>query len=120
MAGEVDDHPITRYRPSGGPSGGDGAGDHDRGLLRVAVPGYGRSRAIREADVAPRLLPWNPAPEVGVLLPYNLTVSRERGRTVVRAMNPESALSLLDSDEVEEVAQTVGAALKRVVTAVTD
>lgn len=60
------------------------------------------------------------APEVGVLLPCNLTVSREQGRTVVRAMNPESALSLLESDEVQEVAQTVGAALKRVVTAVTD
>ena len=60
------------------------------------------------------------APEVGVLLPCNVTVSRENGRTVVRGMNPEKALSLLDSDDIEEVAQTVGAALSRVVAAVTD
>jgi len=59
------------------------------------------------------------APEVGVLLPCNVTVSREGGRTVVRAMNPESALSLVDAPEVAEVADEVGAALRRVVEAVT-
>ena len=59
------------------------------------------------------------APEVGVLLPCNVTVSREDGRTVVRAMNPESALSLVDAPEVEKVADEVGAALQRVVRAVT-
>lgn len=57
-------------------------------------------------------------PEVGVLLPCNVTVSREDGKTVVRAMNPESALSLLDSPVVAEVADEVGAALRRVVAAV--
>ena len=57
-------------------------------------------------------------PEVGVLLPCNLTVSREGGRTVVRAMNPQAAMGLLGSPVLGEVASEVGAALKRVVGAV--
>jgi uncharacterized protein (DUF302 family) len=57
-------------------------------------------------------------PAVGVLLPCNVTVSREGGRTVVRAMNPESALSLIDNREVGEVAGEVASALRRVVQAV--
>lgn len=60
------------------------------------------------------------APEVGVLLPCNVTVAREGGRTVVRAMNPESALSMIDHPEIAEVAREVAAALRRVVGAVTD
>jgi uncharacterized protein (DUF302 family) len=60
------------------------------------------------------------APEVGVLLPCNVTVAREGGRTVVRAMNPESALSMIDHPEIAEVAREVAAALRRVVAAVTD
>jgi len=59
------------------------------------------------------------APEVGVLLPCNVTVSREGGKTVVRAMNPQSALSLVDAPEVAAVADEVGTALRRVVDAVT-
>jgi uncharacterized protein (DUF302 family) len=59
------------------------------------------------------------APEVGVFLPCNVTVSVEGDRTVVRAMNPASAMSMLDSEELGEVAESVGAALARVVTAVT-
>ncbi|HEX2253072.1 MAG TPA: DUF302 domain-containing protein [Thermoanaerobaculia bacterium] len=59
------------------------------------------------------------APEVGVLLPCNVTVSRENGQTVVRAMNPEVALGMLDDPEVEAVACEVGAALRRVLQAVT-
>lgn len=58
------------------------------------------------------------APEVGVLLPCNVTVSREGGKTVVRAMNPQAALGLLSSPAVEEVAREVGAALRRVVGAI--
>ena len=54
-------------------------------------------------------------PEVGVLLPCNVTVSVEEGRTVVRAMNPRSALGILDQPELEEVAAEVGEALERVV-----
>jgi len=58
------------------------------------------------------------APEVGVMLPCNVTVSVEEGRTVVRAMNPRAALSLLDSAVVAAVAEEVGAALERVIAAV--
>ena len=56
--------------------------------------------------------------DVGVLLPCNVTVSREDGRTVVRAMNPGAAMGLLDSPVLAEVAAEVGAALRRVVAAV--
>ena len=59
------------------------------------------------------------SPEVGVLLPCNVCVSVEGGQTVVRAMNPESAMSLLKNPEVEKVAAEVAAALRRVVQAVT-
>ena len=55
------------------------------------------------------------APEVGVLLPCNVTVSVEQGGTVVRAMNPRSALGILDNPELAEVAAEVGDALERVV-----
>ena len=58
------------------------------------------------------------SPEVGVLLPCNVCVSVEGGQTVVRAMNPESAMSLLKDPEVGEVAREVAAALRRVVQSV--
>lgn len=57
-------------------------------------------------------------PEVGVLLPCNVTVSVEKGKTVVRAMNPAVALGVLQSDELEEMATEVGAALQNVVDSV--
>ncbi len=57
----------------------------------------------------------NAAPEVGVLLPCNVTVSVEDGKTVVRAMNPAIALALIDSAVLADVAREVGAALQRVV-----
>jgi uncharacterized protein (DUF302 family) len=53
-----------------------------------------------------------------VLLPCNVTVSREEGKTVVRAMNPQAALSLVSNPVVAEVAGEVGAALRRVLQAV--
>lgn len=55
------------------------------------------------------------SPETGVLLPCNVCVSVEGGETVVRAMNPESAMSLLKDPKVGEVAREVAAALRRVV-----
>lgn len=55
------------------------------------------------------------APEVGVLLPCNVTVSIEEGSTVVRAMNPGAAMGILDNPELEEVGEWVGAALQRVI-----
>ena len=54
-------------------------------------------------------------PEVGVLLPCNVTVSRERGKTVIRAMNPQAALGILNNPALDEVACEVAAALRRVV-----
>jgi uncharacterized protein (DUF302 family) len=57
------------------------------------------------------------APEVGVLLPCNVTVSVEDGRTMVRAMRPDSVLGILRLPELAPVGEHVGAALRRVVTA---
>ncbi len=56
-------------------------------------------------------------PEVGVLLPCNVTVSVEGGTTVVRAMDPEGVMGLLDSPELAEVGADIGARLRRVVDA---
>ena len=56
------------------------------------------------------------APEVGVLLPCNVTVSVETGRTVVRAMNPESVLSVVGKPSLRPIGAEVGAGLRRVVT----
>ena len=57
-------------------------------------------------------------PEVAVMLPCNVTVSVEKGKTVVRAVNPEAAMGLLDNPEVTAVATEVGQALQRVLAAV--
>jgi uncharacterized protein (DUF302 family) len=57
-------------------------------------------------------------PEVGVLLPCNVCVSREGGQTVVRAMKPGSVMEILPHPELRAVGQEVGAALRRVVAAV--
>ena len=54
------------------------------------------------------------APDVGVLLPCNVTVSIERGRTIVRAMDPEAVLGLIARPELAAVGADVGAALRRV------
>jgi len=58
------------------------------------------------------------APEAGVLLPCNVTVSVEDGRTVVRAMNPGVALGVLQAEGLGAVAEDVGEALQRAVQAV--
>ena len=57
-------------------------------------------------------------PEVGVMLPCNVAVSIEDGRTWVRAMNPESAMGFFENAELAAVADEVGAALRQVVEAV--
>ena len=57
------------------------------------------------------------APEVGVLLPCNVTVSVEGGKTVVRAMDPAPVMGLVGKAELAAVGAEVGAALKRVVAA---
>ena len=53
-------------------------------------------------------------PEVSVLLPCNVAVAREGGRTVVRAMNPGAAMRLLESPDLDAVAREVGTALRGV------
>lgn len=57
------------------------------------------------------------APEVGVLLPCNVTVSVEGGRTVVRAMNPGSVLGIIGEPALAPVGDHVAAALRRVLEA---
>ncbi len=57
------------------------------------------------------------SPEVGVLLPCNVTVSIERGHTVVRAMNPQGVLGIIGNPDLASVGEHVGAALRRVVAA---
>ena len=56
-------------------------------------------------------------PEVGVLLPCNVTVSVEDGTTVVRAMDPAGVMGILGSEELAEVGADIGARLRRVVDA---
>jgi len=58
------------------------------------------------------------APEAGVLLPCNVTVSVEEGKTVVRAMNPGVVMGVLKAEGLEDVAVDVGNALQRAVQAV--
>jgi uncharacterized protein (DUF302 family) len=57
------------------------------------------------------------APEVGVLLPCNVTISVEAGKTVVRAMNPGSVMGILGRAELESVGEHVGSALRRALAA---
>lgn len=57
-------------------------------------------------------------PEVAVLLPCNVCVAVEQGRTVVRAMNPASVMEKLANPALAHVGAEVGAALRRVVAAV--
>ena len=54
-------------------------------------------------------------PGVGVLLPCNVTVSVESGHTIVRAMDPASAMGILEEPELAPVGNQVGAALRRVI-----
>ena len=53
-----------------------------------------------------------------MLLPCNVAVAVENGRTVVRAMNPEGAMKMLGNPALDAVAAEVGAALRRVLSAV--
>lgn len=55
------------------------------------------------------------APEVGVLLPCNVTVSVEDGKTVVRAMKPASVMAVIGNSELAPIGERVGQALRRVV-----
>jgi uncharacterized protein (DUF302 family) len=56
-------------------------------------------------------------PEVGTLLPCNVTVSVEDGVTVVRAMDPGAVMAVLDSPALAGVGTEIAAKLRRVVEA---
>lgn len=56
-------------------------------------------------------------PEVGVLLPCNVTVSVEGGTTVIRAMDPSAVMGLVPAPELAAVGQEIGTKLRRVVDA---
>jgi uncharacterized protein (DUF302 family) len=53
-------------------------------------------------------------PEVGVLLPCNVLVYEEEGKTVVSAMDPEAAMVLVKNEKVGEVAKQVRQKMQRV------
>jgi uncharacterized protein (DUF302 family) len=56
-------------------------------------------------------------PEVGVLLPCNVCVSVEGGKTFVRAMDPAPVMGLIGNQELAPVGAEVRAALTRVIQA---
>ncbi len=43
-------------------------------------------------------------PEIGLLLPCNVTVRTEAGRTIVQAMNPQLMVSVVDRPALQSVA----------------
>ena len=57
------------------------------------------------------------APEVGVLLPCNVTVSVENGQTVVRAMDPAAVMGLVSVPALASLGQEIGEKLRRVIEA---
>lgn len=81
-----------------------------------------------DRDMAPHIIlgACNPAlawdavhavPDIGVLLPCNVTVREEDGRVVVSAMDPEAALSLIDDATVHRVGKEAASRLRRVIDA---
>ncbi len=81
-----------------------------------------------DVDVAPYLIlgachpssahkALSAAPEAGVLLPCNVTISVEGGKTIVRAMNPESVMAVVGKPALAPIGAEVGAALRRIVEA---
>lgn len=58
------------------------------------------------------------APEIGLMLPCNVTVSQEEnGRILVNLINPTMMLGVIDLPELAEVANDAGERLKRVASA---
>jgi uncharacterized protein (DUF302 family) len=54
-------------------------------------------------------------PDLGVLLPCNVVVRREDGKTQIAAIDPERMLSIVDNDEVVPLAAEVRSRLATVV-----
>jgi uncharacterized protein (DUF302 family) len=54
--------------------------------------------------------------EIGLLLPCNVIVYEDNsGRTVVSAINPESAMSMIDNPKLKDIAAKVAAKLRAVI-----
>ena len=53
--------------------------------------------------------------EVGLLLPCNVIVYRKDNKTFVSAIDPVCAMSVVDNDKLEEIAQEVKIKLERVI-----
>lgn len=51
-------------------------------------------------------------PEIGLLLPCNVIVRTEAGRTIVQAMNPQLMVSVVDRPELQAVADEAGGRLQ--------
>jgi uncharacterized protein (DUF302 family) len=53
--------------------------------------------------------------EIGLLLPCNVIVYRKDGKTFVSSINPEEAMSMVENQELKEIACQVGEKLRKVV-----
>lgn len=53
--------------------------------------------------------------EIGLLLPCNVIVYVEEGKTYVSAINPADAMSMVDNSELKEIAKQVKEKLEKVV-----
>jgi uncharacterized protein (DUF302 family) len=56
-------------------------------------------------------------PQIGALLPCNVVVREEAGKTLVEFMDPDAVLKLVDHPEVGKVAAEVRSRLQRVMAA---
>ena len=59
-------------------------------------------------------------PDLGVLLPCNVVVRRERDRTVIAAMEPLAAMRLSGNDELEPIAAEARDRVERAISSVAD
>jgi uncharacterized protein (DUF302 family) len=53
--------------------------------------------------------------EIGLLLPCNVIVYRENGKTVVSAVNPVEAMSMVENESLKEIAEEVAGKLGKVI-----
>ena len=56
-------------------------------------------------------------PEIGALLPCNVVVREEKGKTRVEIMDPQAVLQLVERPEIEGIASEVRQRLERVLAA---
>lgn len=53
--------------------------------------------------------------DIGLLLPCNVIIYRQNGKTFISAVNPMEAMSIVDNPDLKEIAEEVSEKLKRVV-----